>query len=260
MNESKDDSKDIRDLLDDWPFDPDNDARIIRAKDGREILQIRTPVGLEQLELQGRPDGIRPHQMDSSLEFYQQKLARAEAAGNEAEFELDPQDCAELIGEGTLYYFRYLRLFQLNRWEDTVRDTARNLGLFDFIRRYAAREEDQQYLEKWRPYLVRMNVAASALQHLEQGDAPKALKIVQSGREQIEALEDLDDETFELERERSLAALTELETQLQQKQPVSPVELLQRQLHNAIERQEFERAAELRDKIRELRERRRPGQ
>ena len=254
------DSNDIRDLLDDWPFDPDNDARIIRGKDGREILQIRTPVGLEQLELQGRPDGIRPHQMDSSLEFYQQKLARAEAAGNESDFELDPQDCAELIGEGTLYYFRYLRLFQLNRWADTVRDTARNLGLFDFIRRYAAHEEDQQYLEKWRPYLVRMNIAASALQHLEAGDAPKALKIVQSGREQIEALEDMEDETFELERERSLAALTELETQLQQKQPISPMEVLQRQLRSAIERQEFERAAELRDKIRELRERRQPGQ
>jgi len=246
-------STDIRDLLDDWPFDPDNDARIVRGKDGREILQIRTPIGLEQIEMQGRPDGVRPHQMGSALEFYEQKLARAEAAGNEAEFVLDPQDCAELIGEGTLYYFRYLRLFQLNRWAETARDTDRNLRLFDFIRRYAAHEEDQQYLEKWRPYLVRMNVAASALQHLEQGDPPKALKIVQSGREQIEALADMDDETFQLERERSLAALTELETQLQQKQPVSPVESLQRQLRRAIERQEFERAAELRDRIRELR-------
>ena len=251
MNESND----IRDLLDGWPYDPDNDARIVRGKDGREILQVRTPMGLEQLEMQGRPDGVRPHLMDSVLEFYQQELARAEAAGSGAEFELDEHDCAELIGEGTLYYFRYLRLFQLNRWAETVRDTSRNLRLFDFVRRHATREEDQQYLEKWRPYLVRMNVAASALQHLEQGDAPEALKTVQSGREQIEALADMDDETFQVERERSLAALTELETQLQHKQPVSPVEQLQRQLRRAIERQEFERAAELRDRIREIRAR-----
>lgn len=252
------DSQDIRDFLDAWPFDPDNDARIIRGEDGREILQIRTPLGMEQLELQGRPDGVRPHEMDSALEFYQQKLAQAEAKGSGAEFELDPHDCAELIGEGTLYYFRYLRLFQLNRWADTVRDTGRNLQLFDFIRHYAAREEDQQFLEKWRPYLVRMNVAASALQRLEQGDAQKALQIVQGGREQLEALEEMDDDTFRLEHERSVAALVELEKQLQKKQPVTPEELLQRQLRRAIERQEFERAAELRDRIRELRGRR-PG-
>jgi hypothetical protein len=136
---------------------------------------------------------------------------------------------------------------------DTVRDTSRNLQLFDFVRRYAAREEDRQYLEKWRPYLLRMNSAASGLHWLEQGDAPKALKIVQSGREQIAALEEMDDDTFRFERKRSLAALRELEKQVQQKQPISAVELLQRQLRRAIERQEFERAAELRDRIRELR-------
>ncbi|HTV41630.1 MAG TPA: UvrB/UvrC motif-containing protein [Candidatus Sulfotelmatobacter sp.] len=247
------DSKDIRDLLESWPYDPDDDARIVRGKDGREILQVRTPVGLEQLEMQGRPDGVRPHQMGSALEFYQKKLAQARAAGGADEFELNAQDCAELIGEGTLFYLRYLRLFQLNRWAETVRDTSRNLQLFDFIRHYAEREEDRQFLEKWRPYLVRMNIAASALQHLEQGDARAALKVVQSGREQIGALEEMDDETFQMERDRSLAALAELEKQLQQKQPVSPVELLQRQLRRAIERQEFERAAELRDRIRQLR-------
>ncbi|HUA66355.1 MAG TPA: UvrB/UvrC motif-containing protein [Alphaproteobacteria bacterium] len=254
-----DDLDDIRDLLGAWPYDPENDVRIARGKDGREILQIRIPIGLEQLEMEGRPDGARPHQMESALDFYRQKLAQAEAAGTAGEFVLNEQDCAELIDEGTLYYFRYLRLFQLHRWADTVRDTSRNLGLFDFIRRYAMREEDREYLERWRPYLVRMNAAASALQHLEQGDARAALQIIQSGREKIEALEEMDDETFQVERERSLNALAELEKQIAQKQPVSPVERLQRQLRRAIERQEFERAAQLRDRIRELRAKKAAG-
>jgi hypothetical protein len=244
---------DIRGLLEDWPFDAENDARIVRGKDGREILQVRTPLGLEQLEMQGRPDGARPHAMESVLEFYQQKLVRAEAAGNEAAFQLNAQDCAELFAEGTLYYFRYLRLFQLKRWADTVRDTSRNLQLFDFVHRHAARAKDREYLEKWRPYLLRMNTAASGLHWLEQGDAPKALKIVQRGREKIAALEEMDDDTFRFERERSLTALRELEKQVRQEQPVSALELLERQLRRAIERQEFERAAELRDRIRELR-------
>ena len=74
-------------------------------RDGREILQVRTPLGPEQLAMQGRPDGTRPHAMDSALEFYQQKLAGAKAVGSEAEFKLSAQNCAELISEGTLYYF-----------------------------------------------------------------------------------------------------------------------------------------------------------
>ena len=247
------DTGDIRELLESWPYDPENEARIVRGKDGREILQVRSPLGLEQLEMQGRPDGARPHGLDSALEFYQQKLAQAKAAGSEAEFELSAQDCAELFGEGTLYYFRYLRLFQLRRWADTVRDTTRNLQLFDFVHRHATRDEDRQHLEKWRPYILRMNAAASALHWLERGDAPQALRIIQGGREQIAALEEMDDDTFRFERERSVAALHDLEKQIQQKQPVSAVELLQRELRRAIEQQEFERAAELRDRIRELR-------
>jgi hypothetical protein len=249
MNETGD----IRGLLEDWPYDPENDARIVRGKDGREILQVRTPLGLEQLEMQGRPDGARPHAMETALEFHRQKLARAKAAGSEDGFELSAEHCAELFSEGTLFYFRYLRLFQLKRWADTVRDTTRNLRLFDFVRSYAAREEDREYLEKWRPYILRMNTAASALLCLEQGDAPKALKIIQTGRDQIAALDEMDDETFRFERKRSQAALRELEKQLQRTQPVSPMDRLQRQLHCAIERQEFERAAELRDRIRTLR-------
>lgn len=246
-------ARDIRELLDGWPYDPENDVRIVRGQDGREVLQVRTPLGLEQLEMQGRPDGSRPHEMVSALEFYQQKLVVARAAGNEAGFELSARDCAELFGEGTLYYFRYLRLFQLRRWADTVRDTTRNLQLFDFVLRYAAREQDRKYLEKWRPYLQRMNAAASALFWLERGDAAKALKIVQDGHEQIAALEEMDDDTFRFERDRSLAALRELEQEIQKRQPVSAVERLQRELRRAIDRQEFERAVELRDQIRELR-------
>jgi protein-arginine kinase activator protein McsA len=98
-----------------------------------------------------------------------------------------------------------------------------------------------------------MNTAASALHWLEQGDVPKVLKIVRTGCEQITALEEVDDDTFRFERNRSLAVLRELEKEVQQNQPVSPVELLQRQLRAAVDRQEFERAAELRDQIRQRR-------
>lgn len=253
------DTFDLRRLLESWPYDPDNDARIVRGDDRREVLQVRTPLGIEQLEIHGRPDGDRPHGMESALEYQLHRLAKARETGREADFELDAADCAELFGEGTLYYFRYLRLFQLKRWAETLRDTARNLHLFDFVHRYAEREEDRNNLEKWRPYILRMHAAASALQALETGEHQKALVIIRDCITQIEELEELDEETFAFERTRSLAALRELATQIEEARPVSALEQLERQLRSAIDRQEFERAAELRDRIRELKGRQPAG-
>jgi hypothetical protein len=247
------DTFDLRQLLRDWPYEPANDARLVRPRGGREVLQVRTPLGIEQLEMEGRPDGLRPHGHESVLEFQLQRLAQARAAGREAEFELDPQACAELFGEGTLYYFRYLRLFQLKCWAATVRDTTRNLRLFDFVRQYAARDEDRLYLEKWRPYILRMNASAAALLTLDKGAHGKALEIVQTAITRIESLEVVEDETFAFERGRSLTALRELAAQIQRIRPVSTVERLEQRLRRAIDQQEFERAAELRDRLRDLR-------
>ncbi len=246
------DSADLRNLLQSWAYDPDNDARIIQGDDGRSLLQVRTPLGIEQYELDGRPDGARPHGMESALEYQLHRLQQAKAAGKESEFDVGPRDCSELFNEGTLYYFRYVRLFQLKDWARTIRDTSRNLQAFDLVRRYARREEDQQFLEKWRPYILRVNASAAVMQQLENKAYDKALQVANQAIEKIEALEELDDETFTFERERSLTALRELATQIQKNRPLSEVEQLERQLRRAVERQEFERAAQLRDRIRAL--------
>ena len=123
MNESPD----LRKILKAWPYDPEHDARIVRGDDDRELLQVRTPLGLEQYELDDRPDGLRPHGMESALDYQTHRLNQAKFSGREADFELSPQECSELFHEGTLYYFRYVRLFQLKDWARTIRDTARNL-------------------------------------------------------------------------------------------------------------------------------------
>ena len=246
-------SADIRKILQNWPYDPDQDARLTQGEDGREILQVRTPVGLEQYELDGRPDGARPHGQESAFEHHLRRFKEAEAAGRGETFKLGQRECNELFSEGTLYYFRYVRLFQLKDWVRTVRDTDRNLGVFDFIHQYARREEDREFLEKWRPYIIRVNASAAAMLELEKNAYDKALRIANSGVEKIESLEEIDDETFQFERGRSVTALRELAAQIQKNRPLSEIEQLEHQLRRAIERQEFERAAQLRDRIRDLR-------
>jgi hypothetical protein len=246
------DSVDLRKLLLAWPYDPDQDARLAKGEDGREILQVRTPLGVEQYELEGRPDAARPHGMESALDFQMKRHEVSKANNREQEFELSEADCAELFNEGTLFYFRYVRLFQLHDWARTIRDTTRNLRLFDFVHRFAEREEDRLFLEKWRPYILRVNASAAAMQQVECRDYDRALAFATEAIERIEALEEVDDETFKFERERSLNALHDLAAQIQKNRPLSEIEQLERQLRRAIERQDFERAAELRDRIREL--------
>ena len=126
------------------------------------MLQVRTPVGIEQYELEGRPDGQRPHNAESAFAFYQARFDRLKAASEEDEFRLNHTECVELFEESVLYYFRYLHLFQLKEWTLTARDTTRNLRVFDFVHHYAQRKEDRQHLEQWRPYILRMHTIARA--------------------------------------------------------------------------------------------------
>jgi hypothetical protein len=147
-----------------------------------------------------------------------------------------------------------VRLFQLKDWERTVRDTARNLRAFDFLHRYARREEDQQFLEKWRPYILRVNGSAVVMQAMEKGAYDEALRLAREAIQKIESLEELEDDTFKFERERSVMALRELESQIQKNRPLSELEQLEHQLRRAIDKQDFERAARLRDRIRDLRQ------
>ena len=244
---------DLRSLLESWPFDPGDDVRLVRGADGRQIMQVRLPLGIEQYEMDGRPDGVRPHGMESALEFQLAQLAKAKNEGEEAAFVLDAEECIELFNEGVLYYYRYVRCFQIKDWARTVRDTGRNLRVFDLVKRYAERDEDRQQLEQWRPYVLRMNAVARAMMAVDEKRFEEAMKIIGDAASKIESLEEMDNPTFKFERERSLHALRDLAGQLERDRPVTELERLERELKKAVETEQFERAAKLRDRIKALR-------
>ncbi|MBI5393984.1 MAG: UvrB/UvrC motif-containing protein [Verrucomicrobia bacterium] len=245
---------DLREFFDDWPYDPDDSVRLARGADGREIMQVRQPLGIEQYEVDGRPDGERPYGMESALEYHLSRVAKARAKGEGESFKLGPEECAELFTEGVLYYYRYAHFFQLKDWARTARDTGRNLRLFDFVHRHARREEDRGQLEQWRPYILRMNGVARAMIHLDAGRHDEALRIAREAIGSVEALPEMDNATFQFERQRSLAALRELAEQIMKVRPVNELERLQGELQKAVDAEHFERAAQLRDRIRLLRD------
>ncbi len=244
---------DMRGWLQSWPYNPENEVRVFRDRNGREILQVRLPLGIEQYELEGRPDGQEPKGAESLMHFHLARLDVSRAKGEADSFALTPDECAELFQEGTLYYYRYLRLFQMRDWRRSIRDTRRNLQLFDFVHRYAEREEDQMYLEQWRPYLIRMNAMAETLNAMETDQHENAIQIARKAIGRIQELDEIDDDTFRHEKERSLHALEEMVSHIDEIRPVPELERLQRELDQAVAAQAFERAAALRDRIRILR-------
>ena len=135
-------SIDITDILSDWEFDPDDQYRVVQARDGREVLQVRQPLGIEQYELDGRPDGDVPFGKESILDEVNDRLsAYLHRHGNDAGFKIDRDDFALLQNEGVLYYYRYYILFQIGDYERTSMDTDHNLKICEIVERYAHRDD-----------------------------------------------------------------------------------------------------------------------
>src|SRR5439155_20333786 len=71
---------DLTHLLRTWAHEPGRiNARRITAADGRALLQVRVDLGVLQMEIDGRPDGVRPEGFESLLAQQRDRLARYEA-------------------------------------------------------------------------------------------------------------------------------------------------------------------------------------
>jgi hypothetical protein len=244
-------SLDLNSLLRDWPHEPGAiKVRKIAGLDGREKLQLRIDLGVLQMEMTGRPDGVRPHGFESLLAYHQDRAGRAARAGEE--YELSAEQCTELQQEGIQYYHRYLSLFQINDFAGVVRDTQRNLDLFDFVIAHSDREELAWGLQQFRPYVLMMNTRAKASIFLGAGKFPEAIREIERGRDAI--VEFFQRSNFpELAAKSSeIAFLEEWLEEVRAKRPLSKLELMQREMETAIARELYERAAEIRDAIKLL--------
>ena len=84
--------QDIGPLLVGWDYVPGQlRVREIGGEEDQRKIQIRTDLGLMQLEWSGRPDGSRPHDAVSLMDFYIERLYQAKAQGED--FSLPRPDC-----------------------------------------------------------------------------------------------------------------------------------------------------------------------
>ena len=243
-------SDDIGPILQSWKYTPnDINVRIVDGVDGRQKLQMRLDLGVLQMELDGRPDGRRPHRFDSFLSYYESKF---EASKQEREkgkkFKLTPLECLRLQQESIQFYHRYLALMKLGDYPRVVRDTGRNLRVFDFISKYAENDDIQWSFNQYRPYVIMMHSRAMASISMEKKNYKEALEIVEKAIANINVMYDknedkLGDGRFEVE------FLEKWAEEISQKKPISKQEKLSKALDEAVRREEYELAAKLRDDI-----------
>jgi len=243
---------DLRSILDGWEYEPGKiSVRKIIGRDGREKLQTRVDLGLLQLELTGRPDGQRPHGCESFLEYIEQRLQKHRAAkGNDEGFLISAEECREMRHEAHLFYQRFLSLFVLEDFEGVERDTARNLRLLDLCRTYAAGETDRAAMEQQRAYLIMMNVRAQTYAALKEHDFERANSRVEDGLLQLrQSAEDEAALHAGGEERPELHVLSALRQEVLERMPADAIPRLRWELQTALEQEDYELAAKLRDRL-----------
>lgn len=242
-------SKDITPILDGWDYDSDElQVRIVEGLDGLDKIQMRVDLGLIQMELAGRPDGVRPFGFDSLLDYHKARAAKAKGKS----YALDAEACAALMREGVQFYHRYLASFHLQRYDLVALDTARNLELFAFVRANASKQKDRVQFDQYRPYVTMMHSRAVALEALAKDDHRAAIEAIDGGVEGIRGfLADYDQAENEAEC-MELAFLLRWRKEVEGDRPVGPLERLEQQLKRAVALEDYEEAARVRDQIRRL--------
>lgn len=243
---------DISSILAAWPPQPGRiNVRLITGDDGQQKLQIRIDLGLMQMNIDGRPDGLRPHGFDSLLSHHRDRLERYQKGGGSAEaFVLSSDECRSLREEAVQHYHRYVGLFALGEHARVVRDAQHNLGILDLCRDFAASDSDRVMLEQFRGPVIMMRTRAEAELAIRQGQPKQAIAALDRGLIDLRNAFDDAGRLDEYDSANETQLLRGMRDALVPKLPTSQRVELQERLRAAIDAENYELAAILRDELR----------
>ncbi len=246
---------DISHLLEQWDYQPGQVVvRKFTGKDGLEKIQLRVDLGLLQFNASGRPDGKRPLGHSSLFEFYQARFYKhlADHGGSDEGFVLKAEDCSKLQMEAVQYHHRYICLLQLEDYAGVIRDTERNLTVFDFVTKHAENSELAWTVQQFRPQLLMIHTRARATESLRVNDFSTALEQIDEGINKIRDFYREHGRGDLVEQSGELNSLKAWYDEVAAKRPLSRREKLEKALHEAVTNEEYEKAAQVRDALKNL--------
>lgn len=246
---------DLTEFLREWPHEPGQlNVRLIRGEDQEPKVQMRLDLGVLQMEMSGRPDGLRPNGFESLLDEFEAALDDHTSEENEEPFLISSEDCRRLREEAVQYYHRYISLLVLGEYEAVWRDTSRNLRVLDLSRDHAESDEDRDVLEQFRPYLIMMKTRAIASQAIADDEPRAALFAIDDGLEHLRKAFDSVGRADLYEDANETKLLQGMKAELTKKLPASQRAELSQRLQEAIRNENYELAAILRDEIQNLKD------
>lgn len=237
-------ARDIDTLLKNWDFRPGEvTARLLKARNGREVLQMRVDMGVLQMETEFRPDGQRPHGAETYYDYLVGEVIREGGS-----FRLSKAQCAEADREFVQYYHRRLCWLSLREYRRAARDADHSLAFMDFVREHSSDEEWTLSHEQYRPFVLFHRVQAAALATLQESGPEEAISEINRGLGQFRDLFARYDAAEQFDEDELVRRLLEMRESLRQRYDVGRT--LDEQLAEAIRAENYELAATIRDKIR----------
>ena len=176
--------------------------------------------------------------------------------GEDNNFSINPDECAKLQQEAIQYHHRSICNFELEDFEAVERDTEHILELLDFVQDFAAQDDIGQSFQQFRPQTIMMQVRAVGTELLADGNYKAAIAEI------IAAIEELNLFYTEMGREELLDSsmevhslgewLKDVEKEAADKLPMTKREKIEHKLETAIDQEDYESAAKLRDQLKKL--------
>jgi hypothetical protein len=248
---------DITPLLEQWDYHPGQVVvRRFKGKDGKHKIQLRVDLGILQMNAEGRPDGKRPFGQETYFDHLKHQLEkhRTTADGTDNGFRLKAEDVSKLQQEAIQYHHRYICLFQLGDFGGVLRDADRNLTVFEFVQQYAESEDLAWSLQQFKPQLLMMRIRAEGSLLMEQNDFESAVEVVEKGLEDLRAFYQEIGKADQLEQSGEVKSLEAWLLEIRSKRPLSTRERLEEDLREAVQQEDYERAARVRDLLKNLKE------
>lgn len=237
-------ARDIDSILKNWDFQPGEvSARLVKARNGRQVLQMRVDMGLLQMETELRPDGQRPHGAETYFDYLVSEVIR-EGGG----FRLSKEQCAEADREFVQFYHRRLCWLSLREYARAAKDADHSLAFMDFVREHSPDEEWTLSHEQYRPFVLFHRVQAASLATLQDAGPDAAIREINHGLDRFRELFSRYEAAEQFDQDELVKRLLEMRESIRQRYAVGRT--LDEQLAEAIQAENYELAAKIRDRIR----------
>lgn len=240
-------NRDIDGALQGWEYKPGMvQARLVQARDGRQVIQMRVDLGILQIETVARPDGLRPHGCDTYFDYLRQQDRVAGRA--KEKFVMSEEQCMESDREFVQFFHRRICWLALHNYTRAIADADHTLAFMSFVKDHSPSDDYTEAHERYRGFVLFHRTQAAAAQKMEQENAEGAIDEIGEGLAKLREFFAEFEAEEQMDEDGMVQELRKMEESIRKQHKIGAT--LREQLEQAVAEEDYERAARLRDALR----------